>query len=409
MKKVRVAVLASEFYPQNGGAGTYAIKLVQELVRDQNYEVHVITPSKDIQGKKYDREEVLNLFGGKIRLHNISKARDTFFYNIMFQLAVLRNLPELQKKYKFDVIHVTSLVHMPDIFLRLVRWKKVPTVVTAHTTIRGQVRGTLKSEKNLSNMGLSEIGSLLFYPYIWLMEKIYVHTTRHLVLTSHYNQKYFSEEYGFKGKTYVTHTGIDVENFNEGRDKSFSLGETRKPIITFVGRLISQKGINLLIESAKNIQQEFSLVFAGSGNQKSIENKLREAGVKNYKFLGFIDQRQLAELYSKTDIYVLPSFYEDFPNTILEAMSLKVPIIASKINGIPEMINSGEEGVLFEAGNVKELQIAIENLLKDKHMRVKMGEKAFKRVNKEFTITKMAEKTKKIYLDIMRTKKLKKE
>ena len=67
MNKVKIAILAPEFYPQNGGAGTYAIKLVKELIKDENYEVHVITPAKNLPLKKYNKPEVLRMFSNKIQ------------------------------------------------------------------------------------------------------------------------------------------------------------------------------------------------------------------------------------------------------------------------------------------------------------------------------------------------------
>jgi glycosyltransferase involved in cell wall biosynthesis len=393
---MKIAILASEFYPQNGGAGTYAIKLVKELIKDPNYDVHVITPKKNLLSKKYNPKEVLAMFENKIKLHNISEANDTFLYNNTFQLATLRQLPKLHKKYNFDLIHVTSLVHMPDIYLKLLGFK-VPTIVTAHTTIRGQVKGTLKSEKNLFKMGRSEIGSILLYPYIYLMEWLYVKKTKNLILTSNYNQNYFIKNYKFKGKTYVTHTGINVEEFISNTSEIKELNNINKPIITYVGRLISQKGINVLIDAVKGLKGDYHLVFAGGGNQKAVEEKLIENNIKDYTFLGFIDHKKLAYLLSKSSIYVLPSFYEDFPNTILEAMCFKLPILASKINGIPEMIQDDKEGFLFTAGDHVKLRKYLHELINDPSLRKKLGESAYVRVNKEFHIKKMTEGTKKIY------------
>ncbi|MBS3174857.1 glycosyltransferase family 4 protein [Candidatus Woesearchaeota archaeon] len=401
MNKVKIAILAPEFYPQNGGAGTYAIKLVKELIKDENYEVHVITPAKNLPLKKYNKPEVLRMFSNKIQLHNISTANDTFVFNFIFQLATFFKLSQLQKKYHFDVIHVTSLVAMPDIYLRILG-KNFPVVVTAHTIIKGQVRGTLQSQKNPLKMGLSELGSIFFYPYIAFLENIYVHTTSHLILTSHYNQKYFTEKYGFKGRIYVTHTGIDVETFSSIKQEIPDIKMIKKPIISYVGRLIAQKGIHVLIEAMKDVKGDYHLVFAGTGNKEAIEKELISQGIKNYTFLGFIPQEKLAYLHSKTAVYVLPSFYEDFPNTILEAMCLKTPIIASRINGIPEMITHNKEGFLFDVGNTSQLKGYIQKLLDRPNERKKLGNNAFLKVNKDFHIQKMTEDTKKIYAEVMK-------
>ncbi|MFH1971878.1 MAG: glycosyltransferase family 4 protein [archaeon] len=400
---MKIAILASEFYPQVGGVGTYAVKLVKGLVKDKNFEVHVITPAKNLPNKKYDPNEVKKLFDNKITLHNISEANDTFVYNHFFQMAVLKKLPPLQKKYNFDIVHVTNLVHMPDIYLKI-KGFKIPHVLTAHTIIRGQLKGTLKSEKNIFKMSRSEIGSLLLYPYISLLEWIYVKKTKELILTSYYNKKYFKNNYNYQKNSYVTHTGMDIEDFTSKSniEKIKEIEPIKKPIITFIGRLISQKGINVLIDAVKPLKGEYHLVFAGSGAEDTVIEKLKKNNITDYTFTGFINHKKLAYLLSKTSIYALPSFYEDFPNTILESMCFKVPIVASRINGIPEMIKDNKEGFLFDAGDVKQLTKYLQILLDDPKKRKKMGLAAFNRVNKEFHINKMVKDTKNIYRRIIR-------
>ncbi len=112
---MKLAFLTPEFLPPLGGVGTYSVNLIKELSRYDDLDIHVFTPAR---GKDYDRDSVASYFGHRIKLHNISKARGDFLYNLAFQQQVFLELPKHHQKYKYDLIHVASLTNMPDILLK---------------------------------------------------------------------------------------------------------------------------------------------------------------------------------------------------------------------------------------------------------------------------------------------------
>ena len=138
--KMNIALLAPEFLPNWGGAGTYVIELAEYL--SKNHNVHVVTLRRKIDdGTVYSDEKILDFFDNKIHLHTISDANDTFLYNATFQYACFKNLPEICKNNEIDIIHA-DVPHMSDFMLRL---KKSHTnvITTVHTIIEGHKEGIM--------------------------------------------------------------------------------------------------------------------------------------------------------------------------------------------------------------------------------------------------------------------------
>jgi glycosyltransferase involved in cell wall biosynthesis len=198
-----------------------------------------------------------------------------------------------------------------------------------------------------------------------------------------------------RGGISVIHNFVDDELFSPkyGHEFKRKLG-IEGPMILFVGKLTRAKGVEYLLKAAKEVvekkpEAKFVLVgpvsFLEEG--KNPWDKLRsELGLeKNVVFTGGVSFKELLEAYSSADIFVLPSLKEAFSTVILEAMSFKLPIVASRIPGISEAV-SPENGILVDKGNVKQLSNAILRLLENKDERLKMGEKSRKKIIREFTI-----------------------
>ncbi len=394
MSKTKVAYLAPEFIPTWGGVGIYSVNLVKELSKDKKLEIHVITPKR---GKDYDKDKIIKQFGKRIHLHNLSTATDTFFYNFKFQVALFRQFRELHGKYKFDIIHAANLVHMPDIWLKFTRLK-IPSVVTVHTTIKGQVSGFLRSNKNFFRMAPSEKASLILYPGIALLEKIYLKKTNHVISISHKFSKKIKEEYGYQKDLVMIHNGIDLSVYNE-KVKEYELDVPKgKKIILYVGRLITQKGIQLFLRLAHEIDAHF--VIAGSGKKEFLHDLLRQHKVPKEKvtFLGFVENEELPGLYKKADVFVLPSFYENFPISLMEAMAMRCPCVASDVGAVDEIIEHRKSGYIFRAGDYNALKEYVLEALKGKKSDI--IDTAYNKIKNELNTKQVARQTAEYYEQI---------
>lgn len=135
--------------------------------------------------------------------------------------------------------------------------------------------------------------------------------------------------------------------------------------LLFVGRLSKEKGIDVLLKALVPLGG-YHLSIAGSGAEREfLEHQSKELGISNdISFLGNVQWGEpLFELMGKSDLLILPSYSEGLPLVILEAMSFGVPVIASNVGGIPEIVKNGENGYLFNAGDHQELRRLIEMAL----------------------------------------------
>ena len=405
---MKLLFLAPEFFNAWGGVGIYSIELIKSLSKLNNLDIHVVTP--DIKDKAR-KVQIKSIFNDSIKVHTISMANDTFIYNLKFQTGIFKEFHNLNKKYDFDIIHSANLVHMPDIFVKFQNIN-TPSVVTAHTTIKGQVDGFLQSSKNPFNMATSEKLSLLTYPGISFLEWYYLRSTQNIITVSKKFKKILKKEYNYKGKIATIYNSIDIKNFNfnaltekECINKFPFLNDIKGPTVLYAGRLVAQKGIDVFLKSIKTLEKtghHYNYIIAGKGNYKrlfQIINKLN-LNSANINYIGHIDNLDLPYIYKMSDIFVLPSYYENLPISLLEAMSMKCCCIASNVGAIDEIIENKTNGILINPGDHQSLSNNIINLAENTNLMHKLSEKARKKVLKNFRSSIMAKKTYKVYKSI---------
>ncbi len=167
--------------------------------------------------------------------------------------------------------------------------------------------------------------------------------------------------------------------------------------ILATGNLSEEKGHIYLIEAISILKQRnipVKCFIAGQGNLKlELERKINDFGMKNYiKLLGY--REDVPALLAGADIFTMPSLSEALPYSLLEAMAAGLPIVASRVGGIPEVITHGKEGYLVNPENVKELANAIETLTTDFTLRQLMGKMGKETIMNKFSSHQMLSNTK---------------
>jgi glycosyltransferase involved in cell wall biosynthesis len=191
-------------------------------------------------------------------------------------------------------------------------------------------------------------------------------------------------------KLVVTPLGVDISS----GWKTAAFRERPSPFdLISVGRLVEIKGYPLLLQAVAQLTLEgrdVRLTLAGDGpDRASLEAQARQLGIAGrVVFAGWKNQEQLRELYLNSDLCVLSSFAEGVPVVLMEAMASGVPCIAPRINGIPELIRDGIDGLLFTASDIQELVDAIGKLLDSPEMRRSMAESCPKRIAEKYDIAK---------------------
>ena len=160
---------------------------------------------------------------------------------------------------------------------------------------------------------------------------------------------------------------------------NFERKEQGKKIIFAAGRLVREKGFDLLISSWKLLEPaypEWSLLIAGEGEErKSLEKEIKRAGLKNISLPG--RTADMEELYRKAAFFVFPSRDEGLPMVLIEAMSFHLPVVSySCRTGPQEIVTDGKDGFLVEPGHVAEFAGKMELLMQDETLRRNMGERA---------------------------------
>lgn len=156
-------------------------------------------------------------------------------------------------------------------------------------------------------------------------------------------------------------------------------------VLIYTGRLVEDKGISYLLDAVSRINNNTKLLLVGDGQDRATyEKRCEELGISDrVLFLGNRDD--VMQLLATSDIYVFPTLHENLSNALLEAGTMKLPMIATNVGGNPEVIEDGVEGLLVPAKDSKALKEAIEKLIVDHEKRRRLGEMAFLKMEKVFS------------------------
>ena len=300
--------------------------------------------------------------------------------------------------YKIDIAHAHYNMPYSDYSaLRYAEKNKVPLVVTYHADAQ-------ESGGNLIRNWAQMIYNRSLLKNVLNGADIIIATSN-----SYIDESKFLGDH--REKIEVIPNGINLEEFDinlskeECRDR-LDLPHDKK-IILFFGNIVAYKGPHILLKSFSKVKSKFKdvmLVFAGRGEMQEELTKLAvELGIKNdVLFTGYIDEKLKPFYYKSADIFCLPSITmaEAFGIVNLEAMACGIPVISSKLGGIPDVIDDKETGLLVKPEDEDELSEAIEFLLENEATSIKMGNNGKRKV-KEYSWKKIAEKTQKIYERLM--------
>lgn len=174
--------------------------------------------------------------------------------------------------------------------------------------------------------------------------------------------------------------------------------------LLFLGRLSKQKGIYVLLDAFSALVQEeprLRLICAGDGDVAEVRRIVAARGLaESVDVPGWIDEARRAQLLLTASIYVLPSFIEGVPMSILEAMSAGLPVVATPVGGIPEIITDGQEGLLVPAGSVDELAGAIRRLVRDPRLQAEMGARGRAKFRERFDASVIVPRIESIYAEL---------
>ncbi|MGB9696487.1 MAG: glycosyltransferase family 4 protein [Ignavibacteria bacterium] len=356
------------------GTERYVVELARNLSK-KLFEVYVATPETG------EMSEILSKYNIK----------ELVFYNgrmNLFTLAGAINLFKIMREYKFDIIHANAGI-VPNILGKLLGVKM--SIEIKH--------GILNTEEILENLPFrKKIQEWIKQFFVDYFIAICDNDKEKMV-------KYFSVA---KKKIKVIYNGIDALALFPYRKMLNLEEESSKTFITIgsIGRITFQKGYDILIEAFDKltaVRQNVRLIIIGTGEDlQNIRNLVEMKGLtKKVTLTGY--KTNVFEYLRMFDVFVLTSRYEGVPYVILEAMSIGIPIISTKVGGIDNVLKDGKTGLLVQKNDVQGIFEAMLRLVDDAALRYKLALNAMEEV-KNYSLSRMVEETSQLYLEVLARK-----
>ena len=392
LSSMKIAFVTFEYPPFiQGGAGVVAEKLTKGLAR-LGHKVHVIAAR--IAGSE---EHEIN---DGVFVHRINFINKPLLSAPSYWISLRKRFGAIEKEIgSFDIVHGNNVSD----FSLTKKLTKAPRVLTTHH-LAHSVLNTIRPTyfNRIKNLG-GEIGIV---PYI---EKICINRADKIIAVSNYTKRELILTYNVPGtKIEVISNGIEQESFDFNEEERKEIGDKfgihKKSTVMFVGRLEERKGLSLLLQAFKQVLTNIDahLVVVGSGDQKPYQELACSLGIMNRViFTGYVDELSLRKLYSICDVYVLSSRLEGFGLTIVEAMAAGKPVVATKVGEIPEIVNSGENGILVEVDDLDGLANGMCTYLGDEKLAKNVGKRNAKYVRERFSWEKSAKEMERVYRQLI--------
>lgn len=191
------------------------------------------------------------------------------------------------------------------------------------------------------------------------------------------------------------------------RGHQCEVGPVQPRCILFLGQLRKEKGIFDLLRAWSAVLREWpqaSLVMAGDGNVEAVRTEANKLDITSSVILpGWVTGDVKQEWLNRADILVLPSYAEGLPMSVLEAMASGIAVVATRVGGIPDLIEHGVHGLLVEAGDIQALSAAILELMSNNTLRRQITMAAKERVNQEFEAGRVAASLESLWRGIVAT------
>ena len=372
---MRVVMLSNSFPPDVGGIQAHVSNLAQTLAR-QGHQLKIVTVRRN------KAERVRDTFAGldvtRVPQLNLPKTLTTQYLAISTALLIAMRI-----RGQADVVHYHTF--WPDAFTAFVINKFVPTVYTAHES-RFLIMAEQPQSRRWLKLALRPFQGVIA-PSTELLE-----VTRELGVSS--------------DKSVFIANAVDARKFPADAARGVVRARYGIPadhsLILCPRRLVSKNGVEFLIESLPFICRRLknvSVLIAGDGPERDrLEGRVRELGLQDSViFAGNQDNDELPAFYADADIVAIPSLKEATSIAGLEAMSSARAVVATRVGGLPEIIEDEVTGLLVPPRDPEALALAIIRLLESPDLRKQLGQAARARVEREFTWEHVARETTRAY------------
>jgi glycosyltransferase involved in cell wall biosynthesis len=382
----RIAMVVHKFPPESvGGTELYCWSLARELTC-LGHEVHIFYPTSDLlPGEEQIEREGVHLWRVPLPESRLTENPVSQYWHTFRDLGVEAAFARFLQEVQPQVVHFQ---HVQGVSARLIELAApIPCLVTLHDywyfcansqLIRPDRRPCDGPSKGCMNCvdcateradlkWMRALRPLVALPFVYrnaYLRKVVDHVALFIAPSEFLRRKYI--EHGFPaGRIAVIENGLDEEKLAARPNRSLPEPAVR-PHFGFVGSLAWQKGVHILIEAFNRLGENASLTIYGSERlfPEYVAEIKQIARHPNIRFAGLLDPRQVGDALRQMDCLVVPSlWYENSPLVIQEAYGVGVPVVASRLGALPEKVEDGRTGRLFEAGNVEDLYAVLRELV----------------------------------------------
>lgn len=361
-----------------GGTERYVSHLAWELVKRGHH--------LDIFTTKKSTKTPYNTYYENMTVHRFYSPWNVFGINPA--CFMLHKMLEL---HNVDVFHVHSYIYFTTIQAALTKlFRQIPMLLHVHG---GVGRPPYKT-------GFLKEFAKLFFDYT--LGRFVISQADMIASVSNYDANLLKRTiHANPERIVIINNAIDPELFTE-----INPIISNECVVTFIGDLEPWKGIPYYARVVKRLLKRTTKVvfwFIGYGSLYD-SLKMKFENEKRVKMFGAIEHSKVPEILSKTNILVQPSFWEGSPTTIIEAMAMGIPVIGAEIGDIPRLLENGKNGLLFKAGDERDLETLVLEAIENYDQMVKNAQEARPRIRKDFSFVNITDKIEKLYFHLVSQK-----
>jgi 1,2-diacylglycerol 3-alpha-glucosyltransferase len=366
---MKILFASDTYFPHINGV-YYFVCRVAPILQDMGHEVAVIAPSAT---SGYTETRVDN-----IRVYGIPSF-PVFYYpklRVPSPVLITSRLRRILLEFGPDVVHVQDHFLIGKKVITLCHDNNIPVIGTNHF-MPENLTALFKNSKVRK-----AVTKYLWAAFINAYNQLELVTTPTETAAELIRSK-------LTAKVIAVSSGVDLREFYPGRASDQIRVKYRipeKPILLFTGRLDPEKKIGEILEAMAIARKEtdFSFLIVGRGMEgPALEKMARELGIQDdVIFTGFVPDEDLPELYRLSNCFIIASTAELLSLGTLQAMATGLPVVAVKAGALPELVENGVNGYLFESGNLLAMVEGIRTILANDDLACSMGRKSLELAGK---------------------------
>jgi len=381
----KVLIFSTAYLPLIGGAEIAVNEITKRL---PNWQFDLITAKIKPGLSKFERIGNINVYRVGLGLGFLDK----FFIPILGLIKAIK----LNKERKYSLIWsiMASQAGVAAVFFQI--WSKKKLLLTLQEG---------DSEKHLERYagGMKLLYKIFIKPWHMMPFKY----ADYLTVISNYLKKRALRN-GVKAPIKIIPNGVDLEIFKPKE----RIDNKKDKIILTVSRLVKKNGIDDLIKAGQYLYFPFKIIIIGIGpDEEKLKKLAKDLKIQDKViFQGQVKYNELSKYYALADVFVRPSLSEGLGNVFLEAMACGLPIIGTKVGGIPDFLKdpstgSGQATGLFcKVNDPKDIAEKIKEILKDDNLRKALSKNGLELVREKYSWDKIAQQMENIYLKLINEK-----